>query len=281
MPPSVLRDVEQEVNEVLAADLDVRAEVMTQEQARDIGAMALFGEKYGDQVRVVSVGDWATELCGGTHARRSGQLGMVKILGESSIGAGVRRVEALVGVDAFNFLAREHALVSQLTETLKVRPEELPDRIAALTSRLREVEKDLAQVRSGQVLAAAAELAADPKDVFGVGVVTHRVPDGTSADDLRKLVLDIRGRIPGERPAAVAGVAVTNDRPVVVVAVNAKGREWGIKAGELVRVAAGVLGGGGGGKDDVAQGGGSDASKIDEALAQVEHTVGQRVTGSA
>ena len=107
---------------MLAADLDVRAEVMTQEQARDIGAMALFGEKYGDQVRVVSVGDWASELCGGTHARRSGQLGMVKILGESSIGAGVRRVEALVGVDAFNFLAREHALVGQLTETAQGAP---------------------------------------------------------------------------------------------------------------------------------------------------------------
>ena len=148
--------MEQEVNEVLSADLPVRAEIMSQEQARDAGAMALFGEKYGDEVRVVSVGDWARELCGGTHAQRSGQLGLVKILGESSIGAGVRRVEALVGVDAYRFLAREHALVAQLTEALKVRPEELPDRVAALTARLREVEKDLEKVRSGQVLAAAA-----------------------------------------------------------------------------------------------------------------------------
>jgi alanyl-tRNA synthetase len=281
VPASVLRDVEQEVNEVLAADLDVRAEVMSQEQARQVGAMALFGEKYGDEVRVVSVGDWARELCGGTHARRSGQLGLVKILGEASIGAGVRRVEALVGVDAYQFLAREHALVAQLTEALKVRPEELPDRVAALTAKLREVEKDLASVRSGQVLAAAAQLAASPIDVFGVGVVTHRAPDGTSAEDLRRLVLDVRGRIPGDRPAAVAGIAVTNDRPVVVVAVNEKGRDWGIKAGDLVRVAASTLGGGGGGKDDVAQGGGTDPSRADEALQQVEHTVGQRVTGSS
>ena len=129
-PPSVMTDVEQEVNEVLAADLDVRAEVMTQDQARAAGAMALFGEKYGDEVRVVSVGDWARELCGGTHAQRSGQLGLVKILGESSIGAGVRRVEALVGADAYQFLAREHALVAQLTDALKVRPEELPERVA-------------------------------------------------------------------------------------------------------------------------------------------------------
>jgi alanyl-tRNA synthetase len=280
VPTSVLRDVEQEVNEVLAADLDVRAEVMTQEQAVATGAMALFGEKYGDEVRVVSVGDWARELCGGTHAQRSGQLGLVSILGEQSIGAGVRRVEALVGVDAYQFLAREHVLVSQLTEALKVRPEELPDRVAALTARLREVEKDLEKVRSSQVLAAAGELAANPTDVFGVGVVTHRAPDGTGADDLRRLVLDVRGRIPGTRPAVVAMVSVANGRPVVVVAVNDKGREWGIKAGDLVKVAATVLGGGGGGKDDVAQGGGTDPAKADEALRQVEHTVGQRVTGS-
>ena len=280
VPPSVMTDVEQEVNEVLAADLDVRAEVMTQDQARTAGAMALFGEKYGDEVRVVSVGDWARELCGGTHAQRSGQLGLVKILGESSIGAGVRRVEALVGTDAYQFLAREHALVSQLTDSLKVRPEELPERVAGLTNRLREVERDLEKLRSEQALAGAAALAADPTDVFGVGVVTHRTPDGTSADDLRRLVLDVRGRIPAERPAAVAMVSVANGRPVIVVAVNEKGREWGIKAGELVRVAAGVLGGGGGGKDDVAQGGGTDPTKADEALRQVEHTVGQRVTGS-
>ena len=280
VPPSVMTDVEQEVNEVLAADLDVRAEVMTQDQARAAGAMALFGEKYGDEVRVVSVGDWARELCGGTHAQRSGQLGLVKILGESSIGAGVRRVEALVGTDAYQFLAREHALVSQLTDSLKVRPEELPERVAGLTNRLREVERDLEKLRSEQALAGAAALAADPTDVFGVGVVTHRTPDGTSADDLRRLVLDVRGRIPAERPAAVAMVSVANGRPVIVVAVNEKGREWGIKAGELVRVAAGVLGGGGGGKDDVAQGGGTDPTKADEALRQVEHTVGQRVTGS-
>jgi alanyl-tRNA synthetase len=281
VPPTVLRDVEQEVNEVLAADLAVHAEVMTQEQARAAGAMALFGEKYGDQVRVVSVGDWARELCGGTHAQRSGQLGLVKVLGESSIGAGVRRVEALVGVDAFQFLAREHALVAQLTDALKVRPEELPDRVAGLTTRLREVEKDLERLRSAQVLQAAGALASSPTDVFGVAVVTHRAPAGTGADDLRRLVVDVRARMPGDRPAVVAGLAVTKDRPVVVVAVNDKGREWGIKAGELVRVAATVLGGGGGGKDDVASGGGSDPSKADEALRQVEHVVGQRVTGSA
>ncbi|WP_397333781.1 alanine--tRNA ligase [Ornithinimicrobium sp. INDO-MA30-4] len=121
LPASAMADVEARVNALLMDDLPVRAEVMTQQQAHDAGAMALFGEKYGDEVRVVSVGDWASELCGGTHAQRSGQLGLVKLLGEASIGSGVRRVEALVGTDAYNFLAREHAVVGQLTDVLKVR----------------------------------------------------------------------------------------------------------------------------------------------------------------
>src|ERR687890_11477 len=157
VPPSVLRDVESKVNALLAEDLEVHAEVMTQAQAREVGAMALFGEKYGDEVRVVSVGDWARELCGGTHAQRSGQLGLVSILGEQSIGAGVRRVEALVGADAYRFLAREHVLVAQLSEALKARPEELPERVADLVERLRGAEKEIERVRVDRVLAAAGE----------------------------------------------------------------------------------------------------------------------------
>ena len=125
----------------------MHAEVMTQDEARASGAMALFGEKYGDAVRVVSVGDWARELCGGTHAQRSGQLGLVKLLGEASIGSGVRRVEALVGTDAYEFLAREHAVVGQLTEALKVRPEELPERIASILGRLKDAEREIVAMR--------------------------------------------------------------------------------------------------------------------------------------
>ncbi|MDP9396353.1 MAG: alanine--tRNA ligase [Actinomycetota bacterium] len=279
VPASVLADVEQRVNELLASDLPVAAEVMSQQEAIASGAMALFGEKYDDEVRVVSVGDWARELCGGTHAQRSGQLGVVKLLGESSIGAGVRRVEALVGADAYRFLAREHLLVSALTDTLKVRPEELPERVSALLARLRDAEREVDRMRSGLVLQAAGRLAAEPIDVFGVAYVGHHGPDGTSADDLRRLALDVRGRIPADRPAVVATAARVGERAVVVVAVNDTARTWGVRAGELVRVAAQVLGGGGGGKDDVAQGGGSDPARIDEALREVEHFVGRRVTG--
>jgi len=273
VPPSVLADVEQRVNEVLLDDLEVSAVVMSQEEARALGAMALFGEKYGDRVRVVSVGDWARELCGGTHMRRTGQLGVVKLLGESSIGAGVRRVEALVGADAFRFLAREHLLVSQLSEALKSPREELPDRVEALVGRLRDAERELERARAAQVLAAAPELAGGARGVGPGLLVVHRAPDGVGTDDLRRLALDVRGRLPGDRPAVVAMVSTVDGKPAVVVAVNEAGRTSGAKAGALVRVAAGFLGGGGGGTDDVAQGGGTDPARIEDALAAVAAAV--------
>ena len=176
VPVSVLRDAEDEVNNVLINDLDVRAFVTPIEEARAIGAIALFGEKYGDQVRVVEVGDYSRELCGGTHVARSGQLGLVKILGESSIGSGVRRVEALVGTDAFRFLATESVLVSQLSEQLKARREELPERVAALVARVRDAERELDRLRSAQLLGEAADVAHGAEDIGGAAFVAHRVP---------------------------------------------------------------------------------------------------------
>ena len=274
----MLRDVEAKVNALLSDDLPVHAETMTQAQALEVGAMALFGEKYGDTVRVVSVGDWARELCGGTHAQRSGQLGVITLLGEASIGSGVRRVEALVGADAYGFLAREHALVGQLTETLKVRPDELPERVESMLTKLRDAERELEKVRQSQVLAAGGSLAAGARDVFGVRYVGHDVGE-VGGDDLRTLVLDVRGRLGNGAPSVVAMTGVAKGRPVVVVATNDEARRWGVKAGQLVRLAASVLGGGGGGKDDVAQGGGTDPSKVGEALTKVEHAVGELVTG--
>ncbi|MFI6788982.1 alanine--tRNA ligase [Nonomuraea sp. NPDC050383] len=273
VPPSVLRDVEDEVNAVLINDLKVNAFYTSQAEARAMGALAMFGEKYGDEVRVVEIGDYSRELCGGTHVHSSGQLGLVKVLGEQSVGAGVRRVEALVGIDAFRFLARESVLVAQLTEQLKARREELPERIEGIVTRLRTAEKDLERLRSAQVLQVAGELASQARDQQGVSVVTHRAPDGTTGDDLRKLALDVRGRFPADRPAVVVIAGVPSDRPVVVSAVNEAGRERGLKAGRLVGVAAKALGGGGGGKDDVAQGGGTRPEAIGDALRLVEQAI--------
>ncbi|MEV4839391.1 alanine--tRNA ligase [Nonomuraea sp. NPDC049486] len=277
VPQSVLRDVEDEVNAVLVNDLKVNAFYTSQAEARAMGALAMFGEKYGDEVRVVEIGDYSRELCGGTHVHSSGQLGLVKVLAEQSVGAGVRRVEALVGIDAFRYLARESVLVSQLTEQLKARREELPERVEGIVTRLRAAEKELEKVRSAQVLQVAGELAGKATDLHGVSVVTHRAPDGTNADDLRKLALDVRGRFPSDRPAVIVVAGVPSDRPVVVAAVNEAGRERGLKAGRLVGVAAKALGGGGGGKDDVAQGGGSRPEAIGDALRLVEQAITEQL----
>ena len=242
---------------MLVNDLDVRAYYTSQEEAREMGALALFGEKYGDRVRVVEVGDYSRELCGGTHVARSGQLGLVKVLGEASIGSGVRRIEALVGLDAFRFLARESVLVNQLSEQLKAPREQLPERISTVLTRLRDAERELQKLRAARLLESAGEIAAGAQDISGMALVAHRVPDGTEPDDIRKLTLDVRSRVPRGRPAVVMIVGVPADRPVVVIAVNEAGRGFGLSAGTLVGVAARALGGGGGGKPDVAQGGGA------------------------
>jgi alanyl-tRNA synthetase len=248
------------------------------EKARELGALALFGETYDEEVRVVEMGGaWSRELCGGTHVEHSSQVGALTVIGESSVGSGVRRVEAYVGLDALRYLGRERALVSQLTDSLKVRPEELPERVSSLVARLRDAEKELERARRNQMLAGAAQLAEKPSDVFGVSVVSHAAGDVT-ADDARALALDVRGRLAADRPGVVAVAGVVKERPVVVVATNDEARGWGVKAGELVREAAKVLGGGGGGKDDVAQGGGTDVGQIDEALRRIEFVVGERVT---
>jgi alanyl-tRNA synthetase len=203
---------------------------------------------------------------------------VIKLLGESSIGAGTRRVEALVGADAFQYLAREALLVSQLAEQLKAPPEELPDRIEALVARLRDAEKELEKLRGEQVLAAAAGVAATAVDVHGLSVVAQRVADGTGTDDLRKLALDVRGRLGSG--AVVVAVAVTGGRPLVVAAIDDAARSRGLKAGELVGVAARALGGGGGGRDDVAQGGGSRPEAVDAALGAVLASVEQRAASA-
>ncbi|WP_346925628.1 alanine--tRNA ligase [uncultured Arthrobacter sp.] len=278
VPASVLADVEQEINEIALADLEVRAFVTSQDEARRLGAMALFGEKYGDQVRVVEVGDYARELCGGTHAARSGQLGMVKLLSEASIGSGVRRVEGLVGLDAYSYLAREHLLLAQLASTFKVPSAEVPDRVAGVVARLREVEKELATLRASAVLTQASAFAAGARDVFGVAFVGVEAPAGTPGDLVRQLALDVRGRLAADRPGVVL-VAAGGERVTLVAAVNDAGRARGLSANDVLREAAAAVDGKGGGKDDVAQGGGSNAAGIPDALLRAEHLIGRVATG--
>ncbi|WP_277210161.1 alanine--tRNA ligase [Isoptericola croceus] len=274
VPSSALSEIEERVNLRLTENLEVTDATMSLAAAREMGAMALFGEKYGDNVRVVSIGgDWSRELCGGTHVRATGELGRVALLGESSIGSGVRRVDALVGDGAYGFHAKEHALVGQLTGLLNARPDELTERVGSLMTRLKETEKELASLRQGQLLAAAGTLASDAPRVGDVRVVAHDAGTVGAADDLRALALDVRGRLGDADPVVVAVAGVANDRPLVVVATNAGARDAGLRAGDFVKAAAKTLGGGGGGKPDLAQGGGSDITAVPAALDGVTSAV--------
>src|ERR1700727_3977222 len=171
-------------------------------------------------------------------------------------------------MDAFRFLATESVLVNQLAEQLKAPREELPERISGLVSRLRDAQRELERLRSGQLLNVAPELVGAAEDGSGVSLVTRRLPDGTAADGIRKLALEVRARMPAGQPAVVALGGVPEDRPVIVVAVNEPARQRGLAAGKLAGLAARALGGGGGGKDDVAQGGGAPLSPAERADPQ-------------
>ena len=275
VPLSVLNDVESRVNELLISDLQVHSEVMSQDAAKAIGAMALFGEKYGDQVRVVSVGDWAKELCGGTHVTRSGQLGLVKLLSESSIGAGVRRVEALVGYDAYQYLAREHVLLNSLTEIIKgSRAEELPQRISELVEKMKGMEKELSGVRSAKAMAAAGELLKKVKPIGSVNLIIDQLVDEIAVDDMRSISTDLRGKL---KAGIVVLATITAGKPLIVAAVSPEAIKLGVKAGELIKTGSTVLGGGGGGKDDFAQGGGVDSGAIVKAFAEITKVINGKI----
>ena len=260
-----IEEVEGRVNELLLANLPVSAAEMSQEEARAIGAMALFGEKYGDRVRVVSVGDWARELCGGTHVSASGELGLIKILSESSIGSGVRRVEALVGSDALSFLAREHILIERIMDLVKVtKSEDLPERIEGLLGSLKESERALGALKVSQQSNELLPYLREADRSEGVTWFARHLEGGFSADELREIVIALRDQSPS---SVISLSAATETKVVLVTSVDSTVRARGVKAGALVKAGSAVLGGGGGGKDDFAQGGGVDVSKIDAAFA--------------
>jgi alanyl-tRNA synthetase len=264
--PAALAEIEDEVNTVLQQNREVEAYETTMDEAKKLGAMMLFGEKYGDRVRVVDMGDYSRELCGGTHVGRTGEIGMIKVLSEASIGSGVRRVDALVGLDAFRHLSKEHLLVSTLADQLKSRPEDLPERINGLVERLRTAERDLEKVRADAVLASAGALAAGAEDVDGVALVAVAAPDGVAGNDLRALASDVRGRL-GSRPGVVALFSGDGDKVSFVVATTAAARDRGLAAGKLIPAFAAAVGGRGGGKPDLAQGGGTNPAGIPDAVA--------------
>lgn len=263
-------EIEEIANNAVRDNLEVTTRVLPLDEAKALGAMALFGEKYGDTVRMVDIGGpWSRELCAGTHVSASAEVGLISLVGESSVGASNRRVEALVGLDAFRSLAAQRALVSQLTSSLKAPREQLPARIAELQASLKAAEKKIAAFEAKALGDRLPALAGTATRVGETLVVAESLGTAASADDVRSLALQVRERL-GSDAAVVALGAVVNDRPVVIVATNDAARAAGAKAGALAKGAAGVLGGGGGGRDDVAQGGGADAASLPAALAAVK-----------
>ena len=234
-------------------------------------------KKYGDIVRVVSIGEdgWSRELCGGTHIDHVGKIGAINIMSEASIGSGVRRVDAVVGQGAYEFNAREHALVSQLSDMVNARPDELAERVNMLLAKLKESDRRLAAMYESQLAASVPTLVAEAKASSASGKVAKKnVGHFGSFDALRKTVLDVRGQLGEDAPVVVALAGMNEDgKPMVAVATNEAARKQGIKAGDLVRGASKVLGGGGGGKPDFAMAGIRDTSKIDDALNAVEGIV--------
>jgi alanyl-tRNA synthetase len=273
LTPQQRTDIEDVANAAVRADHRVTASYMTLPEARAFGALALFGETYGEQVRVVEIGGpWSRELCGGTHVRGSAQIGTLALTGESSVGSGSRRVEAVVGLEGFRYLARERDLVRQLADLLKAPQDGLVERVSGMLARLRDVDKELAELRSQQSVAAAGQLAAGAKDVDGVALVTGS-PSGLGGGDLRTLALDIRGRLPGDRPVVVLLASESGGKVALVAALNQAALDRGLSANDVLRAAAPPVGGRGGGKADVAQGGGTEPAGIPAALQAGEQAV--------
>ncbi|WP_101524603.1 alanine--tRNA ligase [Nocardioides houyundeii] len=280
LSPEQVRDIETVSNQALRQDLAVAAQYMTLAEAKEWGAIALFGETYdAELVRVVEIGGpWSRELCGGTHVDHSSQIGTLVVTGESSVGSGNRRIEAFTGIEGFAYLARERDVVQQLTGVLKTQPDDLVSRVQDMVERLRSTEKELDKVRLGQLLAGGTAIAEGATDVSGVAVVAQALP-GAGSGDVRTLATDVRGRLDPARAGVVVLIGVDGGKVSVVAATNEAARAQGLSANDLVRAVGPLVGGKGGGKPDLAQGGGTDASGVDAAVAAVPGAVASALAG--
>ena len=268
-----LQEIATITNQAVDADLEVNTIETSLERAKEMGAMALFGESYGDKVRVVEIGGpFSIELCGGTHVAHSSQIGPVAVLGESSVGSGARRIEAYSGMDSFRFLSKEAALASGLAAELKAPTDQLPDRIAQLTERLRAAEKEIENLHRQQLLASTANLASEAQTVGAHRVVAKQLPNGITTGDLRTIANDLRGKLQAE-DAVIVLMSVVDGKVSLAAAATQQAVASGVKAGDLVKLVGQYIDGKGGGKPDLAQGTGSRPGGIDDALRAVRESL--------
>jgi alanyl-tRNA synthetase len=270
---SVKTEIEEVANLAIRQDLAVRADFMTVEEAKASGAIALFGETYDERVRVIQIGGpWSRELCGGTHVSRSSQVGMVSILGEASVGSGSRRIEALVGFEAFKALSAEALIVQQITETLKVPKEDLASKILHTIEQLKVAEKKLAAITLESLRSRIPEITKSARKLSKFEFLHYAISENVAVDQVRDLATSLAQALEA-KASVVAVTAVIEDKVVLIVACSAKARELGASSGNLVKLASAVLGGGGGGKENLAQGGGPLVAKLKEAVSAIEQSL--------
>jgi alanyl-tRNA synthetase len=255
-----LRRIAEIVNDQVLLDLPVETAITTYEDAVAHGAMALFGEKYGDTVREVSIDAFSRELCGGTHVRRTGEIGPVVIVGEESSAAGIRRVEAITGTVAVEHIGATQVMVDQLAADFRARPEELPAKIQALRDQVRSREREIETLRSQMARATVGDLAARAERVNGATVLVSRAP----SEDLDALGDQLRDRL-GQSVIVLGTLADGKPRLLALVAPEVVAA--GVRAGDIIREVAPIIGGRGGGRPERAQGGGTNADALDAALA--------------
>ena len=269
LTPEQLEEISTIANQAVDADFPVNTIETTLDEAKKMGAMALFGENYGNDVRVVEIGGpFSIELCGGTNTEHTSQIGPVAVLGESSVGSGARRIEAYSGMDSFRYLSKEAALASGLAASLKAPSEELPERIASLTEKLRAAEKEIANLHRQQLASQTGALLDQAVEAGQFTVLTHRLPDGVSGGDLRTVATDLRGRLAG-KPGVVVLASADGGKLPFIVGATKEAIELGVKSGELVKLLSGYVDGRGGGKPDMAQGSGSNAEGLDAGFRAV------------
>ncbi|WP_370451214.1 alanine--tRNA ligase [Lysobacter sp. N42] len=267
-----LKAIELQVNQQVLANHTLKTQVMPIEEAKAAGAMALFGEKYDDDVRVVSMGEYSMELCGGTHVERTGDIGLFRILSEGGIASGVRRIEAVTGDAALAFMQGQSEQLRTLASVLKTDPNKVSERIQQVLEKQRGLEKELADLQKAASAEAGAKLADSPEMIHGVKTVIASIP-GADPKGLRELVDQLKTRL----QEGIVLIAVPGDDKVSLIAGVSKGLTGKVKAGELVNVAAGYVGGKGGGRPDMAQAGGNEPAHTEKALAEAKTWLNEKL----
>ena len=267
-----IAEVERRVNEAILANVAVNAAIMSMEDAQKTGAMMLFGEKYGDEVRVLQMGGFSTELCGGTHVSRTGDIGLFKIISEGGIAAGVRRIEAITGLNALKWAQEQERLVKDIIAETKAQTEkDVLAKIQAGAAHAKALEKELARAKAELAVHAGAKLLDDAKDLGAAKLVAAQIEADAAA--LREIVTDLTGK----SEQAIVLLAAVNDGKVSLCAGVSKPLTGKVKAGDLVKFAAEQVGGKGGGRPDLAQAGGTDTDKLPETLASIENWVSEKL----